>query len=185
MVVRRHPETGERHLDLLTWGLVPHWTKDLRAARRPINARAETVATSPMFRDAFARRRALIPAQAFYEWQRTENGSKQPYAIARRDSETLAFAGVWEGWRSPEGEVLRSFAIIVTAANATMAPIHDRMPVIVEPPDWPLWLGETEGEAASLLHPAAEDTLRVWPVSTRVNRPASDDADLLAPLPPA
>ena len=85
MAVRRHPETGERHLDLLTWGLVPHWTKDLRAARRPINARAETVETSPMFRDAFARRRALLPAQAFYEWQRTETAPKQPYAIARRD----------------------------------------------------------------------------------------------------
>ena len=185
MVVRRHPESGERHLDLLTWGLVPHWTKDLRAARRLINARAETVATSPMFRDAFARRRALIPAQAFYEWQRTENGAKQPYAIARRDGETLALAGLWEGWRSPEGEVLRSFAIIVTAANATTAPIHDRMPVIVEPPDWPLWLGETEGDATSLLHPAAEDVLRVWPVSTRVNRPANNAADLLAPLPAA
>jgi putative SOS response-associated peptidase YedK len=138
-----------------------------------------------MFRDAFAHRRALIPAQAFYEWQRTENAPKQPYAIARRDGETLAFAGLWEGWRSPEGEVLRSFAIIVTAANATMAQIHDRMPVIVERPDWPLWLGETEGDAASLLHPAAEDTLRVWPVSTRVNRTANNDADLLAPLPTA
>ena len=120
MVVRRRPGTGERHLDLLTWGLVPQWTKDLRAARRPINARAETVANSPMFHDAFARRRALIPAQAFYEWQRTENGPKQPYAMARRDGETLAFAGVWEGWWSPEGEVVRSFAIIVTALNATM-----------------------------------------------------------------
>lgn len=136
-----------------------------------------------MFRDAFARRRALIPAQAFYEWRHTATGPKQPYAIARRDGETLALAGVWEGWRSPEGEVLRSFAIIVTAANATMAPIHDRMPVVIDQPDWPLWLGETEGDAASLLHPAAEDTLRVWPVSTRVNRPANNDAELLAPLP--
>ncbi len=122
---------------------------------------------------------------AFGLWTRQEGGSKQPYAIARRDGETLAFAGVWEGWRSPAGEVLRSFSIIVTAANATMAPIHDRMPVIVEPPDWPLWLGETEGDAASLLHPAAEDTLLVWPVSTRVNRPAANAADLLAPLPAA
>jgi len=95
------------------------------AARRPINARAETAAASPMFRDAFARRRALIPAPAFYEWQRTESGAKQPFTIARRDGETLAFAGLWEGWRSPEGEALRSFAIIVTAVNAAMAPIHD------------------------------------------------------------
>ena len=122
---------------------------------------------------------------AFGLWTRQGGGPKQPYPIARRYRDTLAIGGLWEGWRSPEGEVLRSFAIVVTAANATMAPIHDRMPVIVEPPEWPLWLGETEGDAAALLHPAAEDTLRVWPVSTRVNRPANNDADLLAPLPPA
>jgi putative SOS response-associated peptidase YedK len=124
-VVRHDPRAGVRKLDLLRWGLVPHWVRDPHAGRHPINARAETAATAPMFRDAFARRRALIPAQAFYEWRRTENGAKQPFAIARRDGETLAFAGLWEGWRSLEGEVLRSFAIIVTAANATMAPIHD------------------------------------------------------------
>jgi len=182
MVVRRHPQTGARRLDLLTWGFVPHWTKDLQQARRPINARAESVATLPMFRDAFAHRRGLIPAEAFYEWARTASGRKEPYAIARRDGETLAFAGLWEGWRDPAGEVIRSFAIVVTAANATVAPIHDRMPVIVEPRDWPLWLGEEEGDAASLLRPAADDVLRTWRVSERVNRPANDGPDLIAPL---
>jgi putative SOS response-associated peptidase YedK len=182
MVVRRHPESGERDLGVLAWGLVPHWTKDRKTARRPINARAETAVTSPMFRDAFARRRALVPAQAFYEWARREHGSRVPYAIARRDGETLALAGLWGGWRSPAAEVLRSFAIIVTAANATLATIHDRMPVIVEAGDWPLWLGEVEGDVGTLLRPAAENVLRVWLVGVRVNRPANNDADLLAPL---
>ena len=126
-VVRRHPETGERHLDLLTWGLVPHWTKDIHQARRPINARAETVATSAMFRGALAQRRCLVPADAFYEWKAMPGG-KQPYAIARQDGAPLAFAGLWEGWRWPNGDVLRTFAIITTEANATMTDIHDRMP---------------------------------------------------------
>ncbi len=105
MVVRRHPEKGERLLGVLGWGLVPHFTKDLKTARKPIKARAETVATSGMFRDAFARRRCLIPADAFYEWRALADG-KQPYAIARADGECLAFAGLWEGWRAPDGDVL-------------------------------------------------------------------------------
>lgn len=179
MVVRRHPQTGERRLDLLNWGLVPHWTRDLEQARRPINARAETVATTPMFRDGFRHRRCLVPADAFYEWQVIGDGSKQPYAVAQMDEVPMAFAGLWEGWRGADGTVVRSFAIIVTAANADMAPIHERMPVIIEPPDWPVWLGEREGVPANLLRPAAEGVLRLWPVSRRVNRPANNDAALL------
>ncbi len=180
-VVRRHPETGERRLDLLSWGFLPHWTKDAKAARRPINARAETGTTAPRWRDAFARRRCLVPADAFYEWQAGPAG-KQPFAIARRDGDPMAFAGLWDGWRSPEGEVVRSFAIITTAGNATMAPIHDRMPVILEPSDWPAWLGEAEGDPAALLRPAADDVLRVWPVARAVNSPRNNGADLLAPV---
>ena len=182
MVVRRHPETGERHLDLLTWGLVPHWTKELAKARKPINARAETVATSPMFREAFHRGRCIVPADAFYEWQAQEAGPKQPYAIARRDGELLAFAGLWEGWRGPAGEILRTFTIIVTAANEDLAPIHDRMPVILEQRDWPAWLGEQEADPTELLRPAEAGTVRIWPVSTRVNKPANNDAALLEPV---
>ena len=138
-VIRAHPETGERRLHVLHWGLVPHFTKDLKTGRRPINARAETAATSGMFRGAFADRRCIVPADAFYEWKTTPEG-KQPYAIARVDGTPLAFAGLWEGWRSPDGETLRTFAIITTSANADMAVLHDRMPVILEPPDWPVWL---------------------------------------------
>lgn len=184
MVVRRHPETGERHLDLLRWGLVPAWTKDLKAARKPVNARSETAAGSGMFRAALAARRCLVPADAFYEWRAMADG-KQPYAIARADGAALAFAGLWEGWRAPDGEVVRTFAILTTAANATMRPLHERMPVILEAPDWPAWLGEHEhehggeGDAAALLRPAGDDVLRLWPVSRAVNSVRNNGAALL------
>ena len=180
-VVRRHPETGERRLDLLTWGLVPHFTRDLKTARKPINARAETVATSGMFRGAFAARRCLVPADLFYEWKAEPDG-KQPYAIARRDGQPMAMAGLWEGWRGPDGAVLRSFAIVTTAASLDMAGLHERVPVILEAADWAAWLGEAEGDVAGLVAPPLEGRLRVWPVSRRVNSPAANDADLVAPL---
>ena len=182
LVVRRHPETHERRLDILQWGLVPHFTKDLKAARKPINARSETVATSGMFRGAFAARRCLVPADAFYEWKVLPDGTKQPYAIARRDGRPMAFAGLWEGWRSPDGEALRTFAILTTAANAAMMPLHERMPVILEPSDWPLWLGETPGDPAALLRPAAEDVVKSWPVARRVGNVRNNDAALLEPI---
>jgi putative SOS response-associated peptidase YedK len=181
MAVRRHPDSGERRLDLLRWGLVPHFTKDLKAARRPINARAETVATSGMFRAALAARRCLVPADAFYEW-RVLGADKQPYAIARRDGQPMAFAGLWEGWRSPEGEVLRSFTIVTTTANATLRPLHERMPVVLEAADWPAWLGETAADPLALLRPATDDALHAWPVSRRVGNVRNNDAELLAPV---
>jgi putative SOS response-associated peptidase YedK len=119
-VVRRHPDTGERHLNALIWGFIPAFTKTLKEARRPVNARAETVATSGMFGPAFVKRRCIVPAAAFYEWEARPTG-KLPYAIARADGDPLAFAGVWEGWRSPEGNILRTFAIVTTNANAQMS----------------------------------------------------------------
>jgi putative SOS response-associated peptidase YedK len=180
-VVRRHPETGERHLDLLTWGFVPAFTKDLKAARRPINARAETVAASGMFRAAFAKRRCLVPAAAFYEW-RADAGGKTPFAIARQDGNPLAFAGIWEGWRSPEGDILRSFAILTTSANAQMAVLHERMPVILEPDDWPAWLGEADGDPNALLRPSPEGVLRLWQVDKRVGNVRNDGPELLVPV---
>jgi putative SOS response-associated peptidase YedK len=155
-VVRRHPETGERHLDALNWGFIPATTRTLKEARRPINARAETLATSGMFRQAFAKRRCIVPAAAFYEWQAGPSG-KTPYAIARADGDPLAFAGVWEGWRSPEGDILRTFAIVTTTANAQMSVLHERMPVILEAADWPTWLGEQSSDPAILLRPSPED----------------------------
>ncbi len=181
MVVRRHPDSGERRLDLLSWGLVPHFTTDLKTARRPINARAETAAGSPMFREALARRRCLVPADVFYEWQSAEAG-KQPFAIARADGAPLAFAGLWEGWRGPDGAVLRSFTILTTSASSDLRMLHERMPVIVEAGDWPVWLGETEGEAAALMRPAGEAVLRFWPVGRAVNNVRNNGPDLIAPL---
>jgi putative SOS response-associated peptidase YedK len=175
-VVRRHPDSGERHLDALTWGFVPAFTKVLKEARRPVNARAETIATSGMFRNAFARRRCLVPAAAFYEWQARPDG-KAPYAIARADGDPLAFAGIWEGWRAPDGDIMRSFAIVTTTANAQMAVLHERMPVILEPADWP---GEAEVDPRSLLRPAQEGVLRIWPVDKRVGNVRNDGPDLLA-----
>ena len=178
MVVRRHPETGERRLDALKWGLIPHFTKDLKAARKPSNARSETAATSGMFRSALAKRRAIVPCEAFYEWKTMADG-KQPYAIARKDGTPLAFAGLWESWQSPEGETVRSYTIMTTAANATMAALHSRMPVILAEEDWRLWLGEREGDATALLRPAPDDVLHLWPVSRAVNNVRNNGAELL------
>jgi len=182
LVVRRHPATGVRRLDALRWGLVPHFTKQLKGAPKPINARAETVATAGLFRGAFAARRCLVPAECFYEWRKTGTG-RQPYAVARQDGAPLALGAIWEGWRSEESEVIRSFAIITTAANDEMKALHDRMPLVLEHADWPLWLGETSGDPTSLLRPAMESTLRLWPVSSRVNSPKTNDAELMLPVP--
>ena len=178
-VVRLHPETRERHLDLLRWGLVPHWAKDPKSVRQPINARAETVASAPMFRDAMARRHCIVPADVFYEWQATGQG-KRPFAIARADGAPMAFAGLWEGWRGADGSVIRSFTIITTSANPTLQPIHERMPVILELADWGLWLGEAEGDAGALLHSSAAE-FRVWHIGTAVNNVRNDSASLLEP----
>jgi putative SOS response-associated peptidase YedK len=180
-VVRRHPESGERHLDALTWGFVPAFTKVLKEARRPVNARSETVVSSGMFRNAFARRRCIVPAAAFYEWQATPSG-KIPHAIARADGDPMAFAGIWEGWRAPDGGILRSFAILTTTANAQMAVLHERMPVILEAADWPAWLAEAPGDPATLLRPSPEGVLRFWPVDKRVGNVRNDGPELLEPL---
>jgi putative SOS response-associated peptidase YedK len=191
LVVRRHPETGARHLDALRWGLVPRWAKDASGAAKMINARAETLAEKPAFRDAFARRRCLVTADGFYEW-RTEGRSKQPFAIALAGGEPMALAGLWEGWRAPDGSILRSCTIITTSANAKLAAIHHRMPVILPRADWPRWLGETAAEPAelqALLRPLPPEDVLAWPVSPRVNRVAENDAGLLArdplAMPPA
>lgn len=181
-VIRRHPETGERRLDLLSWGLVPHFTKDLKAARKPINARAETIAGSGMFRGALARRRCIVPADLFYEW-RAEKDGKQPFAIGRRDGQVLAFGGLWESRTAPDSTVLRSYAIITTAANDDMAVLHDRMPLVLEERNWGSWLGEDAGDAAGLMRPAQAGTLRMWPVARAVNSVRHDGPELVAPIP--
>lgn len=176
LVVRRHPETGARHLDSLRWGLVPHWARDASGAARMMNARGESVADKPAFRDAFAKRRCLVPMDGFYEW-RTEGRAKQPFACALRSGEPMACAGLWEGWKQPDGEWLRTYSIITCAAAGRQALLHERMPVILPPGSWEAWL--SGDDPASLLKPAEDALLAFWPVAARVGRVAEDDAALL------
>jgi putative SOS response-associated peptidase YedK len=180
-VVRRHPDTGGRHLDMLKWGLLPHWTKAPTRAQRPINARSETAAKSGMFRGALSQRRCIVPADAFYEWKVVEGG-KQPYASARQDEQPMAFAGLWESFRWPDETVTRSFTIMTTTPNAEMSELHDRMPVILDQQDWPTWLGEAEGDGVALLRPAPDGLLRVWPVDRRVGSPRNNGPELLGTI---
>ncbi|MBX9698536.1 MAG: SOS response-associated peptidase [Acetobacteraceae bacterium] len=183
LAVRRHPETGARHLDALRWGLVPRWAKDPSVGSRMINARGESLAEKPAFRDAFAKRRCIVTADGFYEWL-GEGRAKQPYAVAMRDGAPMPLAGLWEGWRAPDGSILRSCTIVTTEATPRLRPIHDRMPVILPPEAWPLWLGEREPEEeealASLLRPYPGEALAVWPVDRRVGRVSENDRALLA-----
>ncbi|RJF80671.1 SOS response-associated peptidase [Oleomonas cavernae] len=183
-VVRRHPESGARVLSLLRWGLVPHWADDAGIATRLLHARAEGLETTRSYRDAYARRRCLVPADGFFEWQ-GEGKAKVPYAVARADGGPFAMAGLWEGWRGQDGTVIRSFTVVTTAANDDLRPVHPRMPVILAPADWPIWLGEVPADAAAmarLLAGAGPGEMRCWPVSSRVGNVRNDDAALFAPL---
>jgi putative SOS response-associated peptidase YedK len=157
---------------------VPCFTKDLKKAWKPINARSENVAQSGMFKDAFGRRRCLVSAPVYYEWRDDPDG-KTPFAVARIDGDPVAFVGLWERWKSPEGEEVQTFATITTDANQQLAGIQDRMHVIIEPQDGPLWLGEVEGDPTSLLHAAPEDVLRVWRVGKAVGNVKNDGAQLI------
>lgn len=191
-VVRFNPQTRTRALDLLRWGLVPLWAKDPSFGPKCINARAETVATNNIFRDAFERRRCLIPADGFYEW-RKRGGPKNPkekplpYAIVPADGGLFAFAGLWERWKNPaDGAVLRSFTIVTGKPNALAAPIHDRMPVILPADAWPVWLGESEAsleELLALLVPYPAELMRVYPVGPAVGNVRNDEPGLLDALP--
>lgn len=188
LAVRINPATGERSLDALRWGLVPHWAKDLSVGARCINARAETIERTPAFREAFARRRCLIPASGFYEWQKSAAG-KQPYAIRPKDEPLFAFAGLWENWRDRDagegGEWIRSCTIVTCAANALLSPIHERMPVILPREAWPVWLGETAAspdDLKALLRPYPPERLHFHTVSPRVNNVVNDDSSLAEPI---
>jgi putative SOS response-associated peptidase YedK len=186
-VIRQHPKTGVRHLDRLWWGLIPYWTKEAAPRSKPINATAERVATAPMFRDAYARRRCLVPVDNFFEWAKTKTrGPKQPYAVAMKTGAPFALAGLWESWVHPQsGEIVRTFCIITTAANAMIAAIHDRMPVIIPPEAYDRWLSPAEPDPRDLLVPFPSDAMTMWPISPRANTPEHDDPSILTPVPPA
>ena len=180
-IVRLQPERAGRELVLVRWGLIPHWAKDAKIGNRLVNARAETVARTPAFRDAFRRRRCLVVADGFYEW-RTTGGPRHPYLVRMASREPFAFAGLWAWWRSPEGEDVESCTIVTTTADPLLATIHDRMPVLLAPSDYEAWLRADPEEAQALLARRDDATLEVVPVSDRVNNVRNDDADLIAPI---
>ncbi|MBN1256512.1 MAG: SOS response-associated peptidase [Planctomycetes bacterium] len=170
------PETSKPIFHALTWGLVPFWAKDKTIGQRMINARAETAAEKPSFRAAIRYRRCLIPASGFYEWAKAGK-EKQPYYIHLADNQPFTFGGLWEIWESPEGEVIMSCAILTTDANQKLSPIHNRMPVIIGPDNWQLWMDskvQVPKEIAHLLSPCADELISLYPVGKYVNSPRSD-----------
>jgi putative SOS response-associated peptidase YedK len=178
-------ESGERDAAWLKWGLVPSWAKDPSMGARLINARSETVAEKPSFREAFKKRRCIIPADGFYEWQRTE-GRKQPYFFQMRDGRPFGFAGLWERWEGEGGELLDSCTILTTEANEALRPVHDRMPVILHPEEYSLWLEAGDRERATLrelLRPYPAEEIVSYPVSPLVNSPSNRGAELIVEVP--
>ena len=178
-------DTGKRSFALLRWGFLPAWVKDPRTFSLLINARGESVLDKPSFRNAMRRRRCLIPADGFYEWH--DGTPRRPYFVRPRSGGPLAFAGLWETWTGPNGEEIDSVVIVTTQANRTLAAIHGRMPVIVAPEAFDLWLDCAKVDAATaaaLIVPAPDDRLECYEVSTAVNRAANDFPELIAPAPP-
>ena len=172
-----------RELVLLRWGLVPSWAKEAKTNYSMINARAETVAEKPAYRTAFRQRRCLIPADGFYEWRQTPDG-KQPYYICMQQDGVFALAGLWEHWEKQD-EVVESCTIIVTEANDTIRPVHDRMPVIIQPSDFDRWLDPESRDAdamKALLQPWPANEMTIYPVSKAANSPANNDARCIAPM---
>lgn len=180
----RAGEEGKRRFVMLHWGLVPRWAKERAIGNRMINARAESVAEKPSFRDAFRRRRCLVLADGWYEWQAAAGG-KQPWYIRRTDARPFAFAGLWERWKDPaDGAMLESCAIVTTDASDSIRRIHERMPVVLADEDWDRWLDPActdAGKLQELLRPYDPKALEAWPVSRQVNAPKNQGPELIAP----
>jgi len=183
-IIRQNPKEPIREMSLFRWGLIPSWAKDSSGAAKMINARSETAGTKPAFRDALKSRRCLIPADAFYEWGRTGN-AKQPYCFEVNEGELFAFAGIWDCWKDLSGNAVETCSILTTTPNALTSAVHNRMPVILEPDNYDLWLdpGMRDVAAASeLLKPCDVRLMRCHPVSSRVNHVANDDAECSEPV---
>lgn len=183
-VIRQHPKEPRRNISLLRWGLIPSWAKDASGSARMINARSETVATLPAFREALKLRRCLVPADGFYEWQR-RRASKQPYCFEVNEGGLFAFAGLWDRWKDPSGKWIRSCSILTTTPNSVTAAVHDRMPVILDPSDYDLWLDPGMKDAAAigeLLKPFDAGAMRCYPVSSRVSQVQNDDPECSKPV---
>jgi putative SOS response-associated peptidase YedK len=176
-VIRQDAARPLRSISLARWGLIPFWAKDAKAGYKMINARAETVADTPAFRDPFRSRRCLIPADAFYEWSKVGK-QKSPFCFSMADDSIFAFAGIWDRWRNPDTEWVETCSIITTSANTLLSGIHDRMPVVLKPESYDLWLdpGFKRADALhNLLNPFPTDAMRYHRVSTRVNSVKNDD----------
>ncbi len=177
-VVRESPE-GERECVLLRWGLIPFWSKDPSIGSRMINARAESCTDKPAYRAAFRKRRCLVPVSGFYEWK-PEGRYKQPYLFRLADEPVFALGGLWEQWRSPEGDEVQTFTIVTTAASAAIQPYHERMPLVIAHRDYEEWLSSPN--PGELLKPFEGGTFEIFPVSRRVNSVENDEPALAAPL---
>jgi putative SOS response-associated peptidase YedK len=183
-VIRQNPKEPRRELSLMRWGLIPSWAKDASVAARMINARSETAGTKPAFRDPLTNRRCLIPADGFYEWQRTGK-VKQPYCFEVNDGELFAFAGIWDRWTDPNRNAVETFSILTTSPNAVTSAVHDRMPVILDRDSYDMWLDPGMRDvttASELLKPCDAQLMRCYPISTRINHVANDDQECSAPI---
>jgi len=183
-IVRQYPREPRRELSLARWGLIPWWAKDPSGAARMINARSETASMMPAFRDAFKARRCIVPADGFYEWKRMGK-KRQPFCFEVNDGELFAFAGLWERWKNPNGEWVKSFSILTTSPNAVTSSVHDRMPVILDRGDYDRWLDPAmmNVEAvADVLKPYPASMMRSYPVGPRVNNVTNDDAECSTPI---
>ncbi len=174
---------GQRRLSLLRWAFTPHWYKALNDGPPIMNARAETIAAKPAFADAVRHRRCLIPADGYYEWTSSEDdGGKDPWFIHAAGGQVMGFAGIWQAWRSPDGVLYEGCAIVTTAANARMSNLHARMPLVISPENYALWLGEAGHGAARLMQPGAEELLDYHRVDRAINGAKTDDRDFTRPL---
>jgi putative SOS response-associated peptidase YedK len=180
-IVRHDAKAGERVLESMRWGLVPFWAKDEKIGFSTINAMAETVATKPAFRDAWKRgQRCVIPLDGFYEWEKLPGGKKQPYAVTRADGKLLGVAGLWETKKLSDNSRLRTFTVLTCAPNGKLARLHDRMPVILDDADLPVWLGEAEASPEALgaiMRPCPDDWLALTPVDPRMGNVKNDAAE--------
>jgi putative SOS response-associated peptidase YedK len=191
-VVRLNRDSGHREFAQMRWGLVPFWAKDPKFGYSTINARAEEVASKPAYREALRKRRCLVPADAFYEWQRIDKKTKHPFAFALKSGEPYAMAGLWERWQPKEGEPLETFTILTTDPNELMEPVHNRMPVILAAKDYARWLdpgvqnsGDSAQPPVDLLRPFPAEKMLSWPVSDRVGNVRNNDPQLLDEPQPA
>ena len=183
-VIRVSRDAGGRELVLMRWGLVPGYTMDLKEIKgiSTINARSESVEKSPLWRGPFHKRRCLVPADGFYEWKRLDEKTRQPYAFRMADGSPLAFAGLWDAWKAPDGSRLETFSIVTTSANQLMAPVHDRMPVILHPRDYDRWMHAESGPPPlELLRPLEAGAMACAPCNPKVGNPRNNGPEMLNP----